>query len=250
MKDNNIVTTVDSIGVIEVPNDRATFTITIKAKSEQQESAKEQIKERAAYTIKQLIAMNMQLDGEIVSDIASYKLEHREGGERYPAGYQSIATISWMVVVDEKLDSIYQAALKMDTTMIAPVFSIKDRDTLLKQAAEVATTSVKERLQKECSLLDIDPKQLRILNWHFGYDGTIPATRPQYSYGMMGATGPQGSIGPIGLNGNFSNAVGPGGYQAAVSKLGSIYQELLDAKLNPGSTSVKVVVQASYVWNE
>lgn len=242
--EKNIVATVDASGIVEVANDRATFTLNIKTKAEHLETAKEQIQERVSFVIKTLKALNMNLDCEIVSSIANYKLEHREGGERYPAGFQSVATIAFTTVIDEKLDSIYEVCNKIDSNITFPIFSIKDRDTLLKQATDIAAKNVKDRLAKECELLNIDANELKVLSWHFGYDGTIPAN----SYGMMGATGAQGPMGH--LNANAVGVAGPGGYQATVSKLGSIYQELLDTKLNPGTVSVKVVVQVSYIWNE
>lgn len=250
-KNNTIVATVNGVGVVEAPNDRATFTLTLKVKDDVLKSAKMQIKEKTAQVIKELESKKMQLDGEIVSAISNYKLEHREGGEKYPAGFQCISHISWSVVIDDTINDIWEHCLKIDPNMPQPLFTIKTRDIISEQALQKASDNVKEQLSKECGLLGVSPEKLKILSWRFSYDGNLPitaaanATHPYYSnnVGVFGATGPQGSMGPLGDMRTVGAAL------PVFQKLGSIYQECLDpAKLNPGIVSAKVAVQVSYVW--
>lgn len=242
--EKNIVTTIDGTGIIEVKNDIANFTLSIRSKNDSLETAKKQVEEKTTQFFKEFKSLEeagMKIDGEVSTSMSNYKLEHREGSERYAAGFQSVNTISWSVIVDDKIDNIFKTCLKTDATMSYPFFSIKNRDELLKQALQNAAEDVKEKLNMECSLLGINPKDLKILNWNFGYDGHLsPKAQAQYYGGVQGATGPQGMQGSPGTSGVNYNAV---------MKLGSIYQELLDTKLMPGTLSVKAAVRVNYIWN-
>ena len=132
--------------------------------------------------------------------------------------------------------------------MAYPIFSVKDRDTLQQQAYKKAGENVKEKLHKECSLLGIAPEKLKVYNWNFGHEGFLSANKNFVAnayngvYGITGATGPtgpQGSAGPYMQIG-----------QVVMTKLGSIYQELLNYKLTPGTTIVRVPAQVNYIWAE
>lgn len=241
----NIVSTINGLGVVEAKNDLATFTLTLKSKDDSLEGAKRQIEEKTNDASKLLVSKNMKLDGEISTKFFNYKLEHREGSERYPAGFQSLSTITWTVAVDGSLDDIYKTCLTIDSHAARPVFSIKNRDVLREQALIKATENVKEKLAKECKLLGVNPEKLVIYNWNFGYEGFLESNRGMNNMlynntlsGVTGATGPSGLIGAQGLS-----------YQPTVQKLGSIYQELIDYKqLEPGMVTVQVPVQVNYVW--
>jgi uncharacterized protein YggE len=242
--ETNIVTTINGVGVVEATNDLATFTLTVRTKSESLEASKNQIQDKIKEVLGQLNSLKMNLHKEISTDIMNYKLEHREGTERYSAGFQSEATITFTVVVDESLDEINKTCLKIDKNMFFPFFDIKDRETLLQQAIKIATDNANTKLHKECELLGVSTDMLRIFNWSYGYDGFLPiknASNMIYNnaYGITGATGPQGATGPTGPTGRIST----------VQKLGSIYQEALDyVPLDPGTVVVRVPVEINYVW--
>lgn len=237
----NIVTTVDGVGVAEAKNDLAKFTFSVKAKSESLELAKKQVEELTDVAMEELRALKkkgMKLDGEIQCDLSNYRLEHREAGEKFAAGFQSVNTISFTAVVNEALNDINAVCLKLDPHMNRPIFSIKNREALLNQAIQKASDDAKNKLAKECSLLNVSSNKLKIYNWNFGYEGYLPyrgSQGPQGIQGVTGATGPQGSIGTY--------------FNQPSMKIGSIYLESLDpVKLDPGAVSVRVVVQVNYVW--
>lgn len=257
MQTPNIVVAIDSIGVAEVPNDLATFSVTIRERSESLESAKRQVEEKTAHFVRELKSKNFQMEGDISTSFANYKLEHREGGEKYPAGYQATNTITWTCAIDDNLNSLYKRCLETDSHMSLPVFSVKDPVSVSELALQRAVDNAKDKLKKECDLLGVSQLNLRIFNWNFGYEGYISANANvntvhgaltsgnfnSNSFGPMGATGPMGAVGMPG-------PVGPGGHAApVVTKLGSIYQELLDTKLHVGVKSVRVAVRVNYVWN-
>jgi hypothetical protein len=251
--EKNIVTTIHDIGVAEAPNDLATFSLTVKtkggdaARGASLEDTKAQLAKQVTDIKTQLSGLQMNQGGDIVVETFNYKLEHREGGEKYAAGFQSIANISWTVVVDERLDDIYKACLKIDSNASKPFFSIKDRETLNKQALQNAIDNAKVKLDKECELLNVSRSTLLIRNWNFGYNGTLAnnqAINSNYTYGMTGAQGARGVTGPQGSVG-FVNA-----YQVT-KQVGSIYQELLDyIPLVPGTVVVQVPVEINYVWKD
>lgn len=244
--ETNIVVTIDGTGLVEAPCDLVSFAVDIKAKSESLENAKKQAEEKTRTFIKLLENRSLKLEGAIETTRSNYKLEHREGMERYPAGYQSVNTVKWTCMVDQQLTDLYKHCLEMDRD-IHPLFSLKDRPALLEKAINKATESAKEKLNKECNLLGVDPEALKILNWNYGYDGFLPDRKSvsnsymnSGAYGVTGATGPQGPQGAPG--GNYR------GGAPIVSKLGSIYQEELDVQLVPGNVSASVIVRINYVW--
>lgn len=244
-----VVTVVDGLGIVEAQNDLAHFTLTLRSKSETLENAKIQTEEKTNQVLKALQSLQdkgMKLDTEIVSSIANYKLEHRESGERTPAGYQSINTISWTTIVDSNLDEIYKTCLKFDTNMNRPYFSIKNRTILQDEAIKKASSNVREKLNTECSLLGVSPDKLKIQNWNFGYEGYIPSNTASQNMYLNGYGGMQGATGPTGPQGS----AGPTNYSSAAiqMKIGTTYQELLDYKLEPGSVSVRVAVRVNYIW--
>lgn len=249
-----IVTTINGVGVAQAKNNLASFSLSLRTKGESLTAAKSQLEEKVSEVLGTLSSKNMKLEGEIVTARQNFKLEHREGTERYAAGFQSVATICWTCAVDETLDDVYQSCLKFDSNMPRPSFSHKDRDALQVEALAKAKDHVRVTLEKECSLLGVSPKDLKILNWTIGYNGAIntasyntnavigSAVNGNYymsntAMGVTGVTGPQGPQGGA-------------GYQS-VQKVGSIYQELLDyVPLDPGNVVVSVPVQVNYVWNE
>jgi uncharacterized protein DUF541 len=242
--ETNIVATINGVGVVEAANDLATFALTVRTKAENLDASKSGIQEKLKEVVGQLNSLKMNLHKEISTDIMNYKLEHREGTERYSAGFQSEATITFTVVIDENLDEINKTCLKIDKNMFFPFFDIKDRETLLQQAIKIATDNAKTKLNKECELLGVSTDTLRIFNWSYGYDGFLPIKNTSNmiynnAYGITGPTGPQGSVGPTGPSGRIS----------AAQKLGSIYQEALDyIPLDPGTIVVRVPVEINYVW--
>lgn len=245
--ETNIVVTIDGTSMVEAPCDLVSFAVDVKAKSEALESAKKQVEEKTFNFIKSLENRSMKLEGVIETSRSNYKLEHREGMERYPAGYQSVNTIKWTCAVDNHLTDLYKHCMEVDRDVF-PMFSIKDRPALVEKAISNATDNAKEKLKKECNLLGVDPKALKIHNWNYGYDGFLPDRKSVSNsymsnagpYGATGATGPQGPQGSVG--GNYRGGAAP------VSKLGSIYQEELDVKLVPGNVSANVIVRINYVW--
>ncbi len=244
--ETDIVVTIDGTSTIEAPCDLVSFTLDIKAKSEALESAKKQVEEKTHNFIKSLGNRSLKLEGEIETIRSNFKLEHREGMERYPAGFQSVNTVKWTCGVDNQLTDLYKQCLETDRD-IYPIFSIKDRPALIEKAIHKATDNAKEKLSKECNLLGVDPKALKILNWNYGYEGYLPDRKSvsnsymnSGAYGATGATGPQGPQGSSGSNYR--------GGAPVVSKLGSIYQEELDVKLVPGNVSASVIVRINYVW--
>lgn len=187
----------------------------------------------------------MKLDGKLLTQASNYKLEHREGSEKYAAGFQSIATIAFTVIVDEDLDDIYKLCIKFDAHAQYPIFSIKDRETLFQAALKQGTEKVKEKLARECALLGVSPHALNIHNWSIGYAGMLPQGAGINSFynNSMGVTGPSGNFGPTGAGESKR-------FVAAAQKLGSIYQECLDyIPLEPGVVSIQVPVQVNYVWS-
>jgi uncharacterized protein YggE len=247
-----IVTTINGLGVSSAKNDLASFTVSLKTKGESLKSSKDSLEEKVSEVLKILSHFHMNLEGEIITARQNFKLEHREGAEKYSAGFQSAATITWTCVIDEKLDDIYKACLKLDSNMFRPSFSFKDPDSLQIEALQKAKDHVKETLEKECSLLGVSPDKLTIRNWNFGYNGQLAANMAVLSnsnYYMnnkaMGATGVMGPTGPQGAQGS------PGLPYMGSQKVGSIYQELLDyIPLEPGNITVSVPVQVHYVWKE
>jgi hypothetical protein len=248
MENNKVVVTViDGAGIVEAKNDRAQFTFSVRAKGDVLETAVSQAEEKQRQALSMLESFKdhgMVLDGDVTTSVSNYKLEHREGSERFPAGFQSVSTITFNIVVDDKIDDIYKACLKFDTHMSRPIFNVKDRDILLEQALVKASENVKEKLAKECSLLGVATDKLRIQNWNFGYEGYLPTAQNIYMNGsnytmgvtgVVGPTGPQGSAGPVG---------------PAAMKIGTTYQELLDYKIEPGAIAVRVAVRVNYVWND
>lgn len=246
MEQKIIVTVIDGVGIITAKNDRAEFSVSVRAKSESSENAKRQVEEKTTQVLKALDSLKdrgMQIDGEISTSLSNYRLEHRESGERTPVGFQSINTITWTVVVNDSLDEVYKTALKFDPNMARPYFSIKNREVLSSQAVKQATDNAKEKLQTECSLLGVSCDKLTIQNWNFGYEGHLPSAAnfsgSNYYNGAQGVTGPQGSIGSVG---QYSAG-------AVAMKIGTTYQELLDQpKLEPGHVTVRVAVRVNYVW--
>lgn len=245
MKENkmeqNIATTIDGSGLVEAKNDRALFNFMIKSKAETLEEAKERLLEKTKSVLKTLEDLKMNLDGDIATSVSNYRLEHRESGEKMSAGYQSVNIITFQVVVDEKTNDIFKACLKIDSHMPQPSFTVKDREVLLEKAVVKASDDAKAKLAKECSLLGISQDQLKIYNWKFGYEGYIPSSNNQNYSNAMGATG---AIGPQGSIGAYNN------YQPTMQKAATIYQELLDTKLEPGKISVRVAVRVNYIWKE
>jgi Protein of unknown function (DUF541) len=244
---DHIVATIDGLAVLEVPNDLAHFTLAIKAKQDDLNQAKSQIKDKTAKVMKLLNdwqARGMQLEGEIITTPLSYKLEHREGRDRMPAGFQATNTFQFTIRVSDDLDEIYRSCLDIDPHMSRPKFSINNKDEALDKAITLASENAGSKLARECALLGVDPKALKIRDWHFGYEGILPsATNFSSKGGYYGATGPQGSMSYAGVSGGvFLNA-------GQVSQLGSIYQELLDTvKIEAGSDTFRVAVRVNYVW--
>lgn len=244
MENKVVVTIIDGSGTVEVLNDLASFTVTVRAKGEELVDAVSASKEKANQVLSMVEGLKskgfkLELEPEVV--VTNYKLEHREGNEKTSAGFQSINTISFTVVVDDKIDDVYKACLKFDSNMSHPAFSIKDAAPLHEAALKQATDNVKEKLNKECSLLGVDPSNLSIQNWSFGYEGYLPSLNhvtaqnfysngARGSTGAMGATGPQGPMGPVAI------------------RVGAIYQEPLDYKIQPGTHKVSVAVRVNYVW--
>jgi hypothetical protein len=240
----NIVTTIEGMGVVEAKNDLAKFSLTVKEKNDTLETAKRQVEEKITQVLKDLKSKNMRLDGDISTSVSNYRLEHREGSEKYSAGFQSVGTITWTMFVDENINDVYKTCLKIDSHMQHPWFSIKDRESLVKEAIHKATDDVKYKLNKECSLLGVSPDALKIYNWHFGYEGYLPVnasvSNQYYNNGLPGVTGFGGT------NYLTNNAVSSA---PTVMKLGSIYQELLDTRaLEPGMVSISVPVRVNYIW--
>lgn len=246
-KEKVIVTTIDGLGSVEVKNDRVSLTLSLKSKGENLDLAENQVKEKTNAFLKSLEAQKMNVDGEISTSISNYKLEHRENNERTPAGFQSVNTISWTMVIGDNLGEVYRDCLKVDPTMPYPVFSVKDRATLQEQAYKMAGEDVKTKLHKECALLGIPPEALKVYNWNFGHEGFLSVNKNfvanAYTNGAYGVTGPTGALGATGASG----ASGIVGVQLT-SKLGSIYQELLNYKLVPGTITIRVPVQVNYIW--
>lgn len=241
MENKDVVVIIDGVGTVEAKNDRATFVLTIRSKNDSLDLAKNHVKEKTSQVLKELNSLKMPLDGDISTSFLNFKLEHRESGERYPAGFQAVSTLTWTVAVNNSLNDIFQFCLKIDSSMSVPMFSIKNRDVLMEQAIQKAVDNAKDKLHKECSLLNVPLNNLKILNWNFGYGGSVPTTQFA-NHSVMGVTGLSGSQGVVGA------LQGPGGYQAPVMKLGSIYQEALDAKLDPGTIAIRIAVQVKYVW--
>lgn len=248
MENKIVVTVIDESATVEAKNDRAHFSLSLRAKSESLDDAKNALatkRKQLDKMLEEFQSSGVKLDGDIGSQLFDYKLEHREGNEKMPAGFQSINIISFTVVIDHHLDNIYNACMKFDTNMYRPTFSIKDAVSLYEQALEKVSKNVKDKLQKECNLMGVSSDQLRIQNWNFGYEGFIPSLNVNgvHNYynnsGVRGATGPQGPTGTMGATG----PVGP-----TIMKIGSTYQELLDQKLEPGNHSVTVAARVNYVW--
>lgn len=238
-----IVTVIDSAGIVEAKNDLAHFSLSLRSKSETLDNAKNQTEEKTGQFLKaldQLKAKGMKLDREMTISRDNYKLEHRENGEKTPAGFQVIHTVSFVVAVDEHLDEIFKTCLKFDAHMSRPYFSIKNREVLAEKATKKAAQNAKDKLNVECSLLGVSPEKLVIQNWSFGYEGYLPSANSSNYYGVAGvtgATGPQGSAGPGAYN-----------WAPVPVKVGTTYQEPLDYKLEPGMVSVKVVLRVNYNW--
>ena len=242
MDNKNIATTIDGFGSVEAKNDIASFTLTIRSKDENLETAKRQTQEKSAQALREIEKLNLKFHEKWHENVSNFKLEHREAGEKYAAGFQSVNTINFTVEIDEKLDELYKQCMKIDQHMSGPYFNIKNRDSLNEQALQKASDNLKEKLHKQCSLLGLSPDKLRIYNWTFSYGGL---------YGITGATGPQGAQGSpgvyTGMNGmyyNSSNAF----LSPVATKLGSIYQELLDVKIEPSNAYSSVTVKVNYVW--
>jgi uncharacterized protein YggE len=247
-KQVNIVVAVDGIGEVSAKNDLATFTMQIRTKDEELKNAEAKLKDKTAQVMKELQDLGMSLHSEISQNTESFRLEHREGSEKIPAGFSATNTISFTVNVDERINDIYKKCVKIDQHIPYPWFSIKEIETLKTQAIEKAAEDARKKLAKECELVGVAQSNLRVHNWVFSYDGNLP-TKVQigqhvYAYGPSGATGPQGAIGNTAyLNSMTSNFVLP-----APTKIGSTYQEALDIKLFTGQVSVKVAVKINYVW--
>ena len=248
----NIVATVDGVGLAEKQNTLASFSFSLRAKDESLEKSKRILEEKAGQTMRDLEELNMQLHSPIEQEIVNFKLEHRENGEKYAAGYSSVNQISFTAVVDEKLNDIFKRCLKIDPHMTAPFFSAKEEETevLKEQAIQKAAEDLKSKLAKECSLLGVSQDKLKIHTWSFNYTGGVPAVGSVNAYGSMGATGPTGAQGAMGITSNNWIQAGQAVYSPAPQKLGTIYQEQIDAKikLNPGMVSIRMTVRANYVW--
>jgi len=239
----NIVTTIVGYGIIENKNDQATFTVTLKAKGDHLSDTKRQIKEKTASFLKELESKKFPLVGEITTSDSNYKMEHREGGEKYSAGFQSMNDITWTVAIDHTLNDLYEFCLKHDPN-VSYLFTITNREVMLEQAIEKASTDLKTKLDNECKLLNLSSDKLKILKWNFAYGNEHP-TNNVYTIGQ-GANGVTGVASNYGITSQL-----PGVYaDRIVQKIGSVYQELLDHKLNPGTISVSASVTASYVWKE
>jgi len=246
--DKNIATTIDGVGFVEEKNDLAAFTLTIKSKGETLDLATSQVKEKTNHFLDDLAKIDPKMDMEPSTTLQTFKLEHREGTEKYAAGFQAINTISWIMFVDDKLDDVYQMCLKTDSSTPVPTFSFKDKTKLQEQAIQKAADNVKEKLNKECMLLGITADKLKVYNWNFGYEGYLPMNKNfVINNGYISGAVPTGPQGSQGVNGVFSNA---SNFVPLPQKLGSIYQELLNFKLKPGTSSVKIPMQVNYIWNE
>jgi uncharacterized protein YggE len=240
----NIVTTIQGLGVVEAKNDLATFSLIIKSKGETLEEAVKSVKEKTASFLKDLESRKIKFDKDITTSLTNYKLENREGLERYAAGFQSINSISWSMFIDDGLDDLFNTCYKIDPTMAQPIFNIKNRAALQEQALQKAGDNLKEKFQKECSMLGISQDKLKAYNWNFGYEGYLPMNK-NFANGVYVTQGVTGVTGPQGAQGIYLNNA-----QAAPQKVGSIYQELLNYKLHPGTTTVSVPVQVNYIWAE
>ena len=247
-KDKVIVTTIDALGLVEAKNDRVSFSLSLKSKDESLDLAENKVKEKTAHFINSLGVRKMDVDGEISISVSNYKLEHREGNEKTPAGYQSISSISWTMIVGDNLDEVYRDCMKADPTMSYPIFSIKDRTTLQEEAYKKAGANVKEKLYRECALLGISPEKLKVYNWNFGHEGFLSANKNFVANAYNGVYGAQGVTGPTGPSGISANYLSVG--QVVMTKLGSIYQELLNVKLTPGTVTIRVPIQVNYIWAE
>jgi len=247
MDNKTIATTIDGFGSVEAKNDIVSFTLTIRSKDENLEGAKRQTQEKTVQALKEIERLKLKFHEKWKENVSNFKLEHREAGEKYAAGFSSVNTITFVIEIDEKLNEVYQQCMKIDPHMYGPWFSIKNRDVLTEQSLQKATDNLKEKLHKQCSLLGISPEKLKIHNWTFTYGG-YAASGPQGSAGsyggVTGATGPQGPQGLAYLN--TSNAF----ISPVATKLGSIYQEQLDMKLEPGNAFSSVSVKVNYVWTD
>lgn len=244
VKNVNIVVSIDGSATVETPNDLATFNVMIKSKNDSLEDAQRQVEEKTKLFLKS-IDDKISLDGEISVSLSNYKLEHREGSERYSAGYQAVNSVKWTCFVNDKLNDLYKMCCKADTNMSYPIFFVKNRDTVVDQTIEKAADNAKSKLANECRLLGVSSAALKIHNWSFGYNGILPSNHTNqiqnvYNGYPLGVTGP---VGPMGSN--YMNSVMP-----TVTKLGTVYQELLDTKIVPGTTFTTVVVRINYVWAE
>lgn len=251
MENKEIVTTIDGVGNVEAMNDLAHFSLTIRSKSDGLDRAVSETVEKATKAMKMLEDLRergMKLEGEIISTVSNYKLEHREGNEKIAAGFVSVNVIDWTIAVDEHLDNIFKTCLKFDSNMKAPHFSIKDRNVHISTCLEHAVENAKEKLEKECKLLGVSQDSLMIKNWVFNYDGNLAglnnAGGKSSYYGVTGVTGPQGAIGSQ----NYSNSGLDTITRSLSMKVGSIYQEPLDIQITPGTAMFRVAVRVNYIW--
>lgn len=240
----NIVVKIEGESTVEMPHDLVKFSLTLKAKGETLDVAKQKVADVTERVMKDLTSKDIKLAGNIVTEQSNYKLEHRENGEVIPAGFQSCNHVTLVCAADGSIDDLYRSCKAIDSNMPYPEFFIKesDREKLFEMAMELATHNVRTKLAAECKLLKVDPSALKILSWDFG--------NSHYSVGAVGITGSTGRMGPQGVAG-VTGTIGPQGhmsYAPVMSKLGSIYQELLDVKLNPGQATRRVVVRVTYGW--
>lgn len=248
-----IVTTVQGHASFMVPNDLAHFTFTLKTKGEDLALTKSAMQEKIAAAQTELDALKTQgveFVGEISNETLNYKLEAREGNDKFPAGFQVLSVTSFTVKVSDKLDDVHRLCLKLDSVTHFPTFGLSDPAPHEVKVLDDAAADLHAKLNKECSLLKVSSDDLKIVDWQVGYNEFL-ATNSNRSlgfnyngvYGVTGAVGPQGPQGSPGITDALSYQV------PMVSKLGSIYQERLDMpKLNSGTMTFRASVRANYIW--
>lgn len=252
---NTIVTTIDGVGSVEATRDLACFTLSVRVKNEDLDQAKSQANEKTTQIMKSLDGLKdkMKLIGEVSTNSLNYKLEHREGGERITAGFQVVTTISFTITVDDNLNDIYKTCLKFDSQMPRPMFSIANTEPHLEKALQNAADNAQGKLKKECALLGVSTHDLKINNWNFGYEGDLPAlnfsstTKSVHAGGGAYAAASNYSASTLNLVGERDSL---NIQSRAMSKLGTIHQELLDSKLEPGTETFTIAVRVNYVWDK
>lgn len=237
-----IVTVIDGLGNVEVANDLASFSLILRAKNENLRQATEMLNEKTKSFSLMMEKFKGDLEGEIEQKASNFKLEHREGGEKIAAGFQVCNVIQFTVLITERLDDLFAALSSFDKDLFYPTYSLRNSEKYSKEAMDLASKNLKEKLIQECALLGVSPDALKIQSWHFGYDGSLNSLnaaqsyRNSTSYGVTGSTGATGPTGVTGLN------------RLSVQKIASIYSEELNPRLIPGSTSFSIAIRANYIW--